>query len=152
MQLATNRMNFTTSSVAEFNYARFLIKSQSAEKGIADIVTVLGVHSDSFAALDKTLSFISRRFQCKIKKIRRKRALVLFVPLKKVKFNSLKHESWFRIELIPVKLYCGRFTIEYNFRTGEIMWVCENNVTRCFIIICYCNGLREKKVIKIISK
>lgn len=152
MQLSTNRMNFTTSSVAQFNYARFLIKSQSTQKGITDIVTVLGVHSDGFAALDKTLSFISRRLQCKVKKIRKKRALVLFVPLKKVRFNGHKPESWFRIELMQVKLYCGHFSIECDFRTGEVMCIYENNVARCHNIFYFYIGKSEKKMVPIISK
>lgn len=152
MQLTTNRMNFTTSSVAQFNYARFLTKSQSPQKGITDIVTVLGIHSDGFAALDKTLSFISRRLQCKIKKIRKKRALVLYVPLTKVRFNSHKPESWFRIELNQMELHCGHISVECDFRTGEIMCNCANNVVRCYSIIYFCTGSSGKKLLTIISK
>lgn len=152
MQLTTSRMNFTTSSVAQFNYARFLTKSLSPQKGITDIVTVLGIHSDGFAALDKTLSFISRRLQCKIKILRKKRALVLFVPLKKMRFNSHKPESWFRIELTQMKLYCGHISVECDFRTGEIMCNCENNVTRCYNIIYFCNGITGKKALKNLCK
>lgn len=143
MQLPTNRVNFTTSSVAQFNYARFLTKSQSPQKGITDIVTVLGVHSDSFAALDKTL------FQCKIKKITRNRSLVLFVPLKNVEFNIRKPKNWFRIKLTQVR----HFSIECDFQTGEMIWISDNNVAQCCDnIIYYCNWSREKKMFKNVCK
>lgn len=151
MQLSTNRVNFTQSSVAQFNYARFLTKSSSTQKGIADIVTVLGVHSDGFPVLDKSLSVISR-LETKIRKSGKNRAVVLFVPPKKVRFKIYRPESWFQLELTHVKLYCGHIYYECNFRTGEIMCFFKNNTPQCSNIINLCYGSRGKKELNIISK
>ncbi|CAH2076213.1 unnamed protein product, partial [Iphiclides podalirius] len=52
MQLATSRVHFTSSSIAQCNYVRLLNKHQSAERGIHNIVTLLGLHSEDLTYLD----------------------------------------------------------------------------------------------------
>lgn len=152
MQLSTNRVNFTTSSVAQFNYARFLTKSSSTQKGISDIVNVLGVHCDGFAAFEKTRSVISWRLANKVRILRKSRALVLFVPPKKVKFKIDKPESWCRIELTHMKLYCGFISTECNFWTGEIMCFFKNKTLKYYTIVDFTNESRGKDELKVISK
>lgn len=49
MQFSTNRVHFTASSVAQFNYAKFVNKSRGTRLDVVqDIVTVLGLHDEKF--------------------------------------------------------------------------------------------------------
>ncbi|KAI5638817.1 formin-like domain-containing protein [Phthorimaea operculella] len=115
MQLATSRVNFTTTSVAQFNYAQFLRHQGTTHKGVEDIVNVLGIHSEDFATLDKTLAFITKKLRSKIRILRNKRALL---AEKTVKFNFEKSIEWFLFLVLVIQFENHQIRIICDWKTG----------------------------------
>ncbi|XP_013179598.1 PREDICTED: formin-2 isoform X2 [Papilio xuthus] len=122
MQLATSRVNFTNSSVAQYNYVKLLNKPNSAERGVHNIVTVLGLHSDDFALVD---------FDTKVKRARRKlfrktqlldddRTLVPYVR-KTLTINMDRAVEWFRIVIFNTKRKFCETLVEWDMRSGVII-------------------------------
>lgn len=74
MQFSTNRVNFTPSSIAQFNYAKFLQKKRRASpSNVQDIVTVLGLHHENVFIFNDTDTLLNLR---KRKNASRSRILV----------------------------------------------------------------------------
>ncbi|XP_049867761.1 protein cappuccino-like isoform X2 [Pectinophora gossypiella] len=124
MQLSASRVHFTSSSVAQFNYVRFLGKTGSTQRGIEDIVTVLGLHNDNSASLDKTLAFVSKRLRCKIRRLRNRRALV-HIPVKKINFNFQKSIEWFIFVIFAITLDTREIKFVCDWKIGTVMCFCE---------------------------
>lgn len=131
MQLSTSRVNFTSSSVAHFNYVRFLSKRGSIN-GISDIATVLGLHSENFTKsfpfiLSKKLRRLSRSFKntCTV---------IVHVPSKKLKINIRKSKKWFSFIVVALNKKYIRIEIECDLRTGITMCVCKINKSGYFYV------------------
>lgn len=119
MQLSTNRVNFTSASISQLNYAKFLCKSGSTQKGIEDIVTILGLHRDNFSR-EKRLNVVSRRLRSTARRLRNKGALVPFVPPKNVKFNFEKPVSWYIVVVFALYNENCEIQLMCDLRTGVL--------------------------------
>lgn len=125
MQLSTNRVNFTSASIAQLNYAKFLCKSGSTQKGIEDIVSILGLHRDNFSR-EKRLNVVSRRLRSTARGIKNKRALVPFESPKKVFFNFVKPVTWHHFVVFALIKENCELQLKCDLRTEVlIMCICE---------------------------
>lgn len=138
MQLSTNRVNFTSSSVAQINYVEFLNKSRTTKKGVQDIVTILGLHTDeafSYNTQKKTKLLWQRSVtRC----LKNKYAVMAYVPLKSLKINFEKTLRWFQY----VFLY---------FNQGEHKIAISCDMKMAIIKIDYCCGGQNESLIFIIK-
>lgn len=127
MQLSTSRMNFTTSSVAQFNYVQFVNKFRSSRKNFQDIVTVLGLHTDDIQILNlEELKEKRVRHNLVSKREKRNLDLVLY-RVKKMTFQIRKTALWFRIAFIAINQPGYSFKIIYDLKMASI-------VTEVFIV------------------
>lgn len=117
MQISTNRVNFTNSSVAHFNYVKFLGQQRSTEKGVQDIVTILGLHTDEIT-LNTGLVSASRRYRSASRRLK-KRTLAL-VSVKKLYFKMLKTVQWYRSVLLVLNCDRQRIKVKSDLRIGII--------------------------------
>lgn len=121
MQLATSRVNFTNSSVAQYNYVKLLNKPNSAERGVHNILTVLGLHSDDFALvdLDTKVRRARRKFYRKTTLLENDRTLVPYVR-KTMTINMDRAVEWFRIVIFNTKRKFCETLVEWDMRSGVI--------------------------------
>ncbi|VVC98382.1 unnamed protein product [Leptidea sinapis] len=117
MQLSTSRVKFTNSSISQFNYVKFLCKYQSKRKGIQDIVTILGLHSDNVASFDRDFLGVSSG----VLKRKKESTLMVYVS-KKLRFNFARTSKWF---VIVLNGECGA-QLEYDLRTATDDTVSKN--------------------------
>lgn len=103
MQLSTNRVNFTNSSVAQFNYVTFLSQFRSRRKGVQDIGNIVRLHNDDFALLKAEVSPKIKLLRAVSKCLINNRALVLYVPPKKLKMFAPKTMQWYRFQMLVLK-------------------------------------------------
>ncbi|XP_068632499.1 uncharacterized protein [Battus philenor] len=122
MQLGTSRVNFTNSSITHFNYVKLLNKHQSAESGVHNILTLLGLHSDDLTYVD---------FNTKVRRVRRKlfrksppaKHYKELIPYdrKKMTINIDKTWRWFRIVILTLKRKFGEIILEWDTRSCVII-------------------------------
>lgn len=107
MQISTSRVNFTSSSVAQINYVEFVNKFRTTKKGVQDIVTILGVHTEDVFTKTKKKSPKSlwrlSLDKCLIKKSKQNQlALVKCVPLQRIKVNFERTLEWFQSVILNI--------------------------------------------------
>ncbi|XP_061704106.1 formin-2-like isoform X1 [Cydia pomonella] len=129
MQLATNRVNFTSSSRAHFNYVKLLSKYRDAQEGIQGIVTILGLHNEEYTAFAE-YKFIPKNFTVKFT-----RALVLYVPRKLPILTFV----------IPVYSQYTLFVVKME--RGELIVLCD--IKRVVLIVKYVKKCPVMYVIRV---
>lgn len=135
MQLSTNRVNFTTASVAQFNYMKFLSQFRSKDKkDVQDIVTILGLHTDDVATFDKFYisDYAAPKYYCVLEN-RTRQSLVPYVT-KKLSFNIEKTSKWFHV-IIDIN---PNIKMECDLRTATLTMVLFGS--KCYVIMiknCY---------------
>lgn len=122
MQFSSNRVNFTT-SVAHYNYAKLLSKSQTARKRVQDIVTILGLHTDDPAPFTPS----AQKVNCcyfDIECSKKNSALVLYLT-KTLKYRD-KIMSWLKFKTIVYSEYLN-MEIEFDMktRTSTVFFCCD---------------------------
>lgn len=122
MQISTNRVNFTNSSVAHFNYVKFLGQQRSTEKGVQDIVTILGLHTDEIT-LSTGLVSASRRLRSASRKLK-KRTLAL-VPISKFYYKIERTVQWYQSVLFVMNSNRQRIKVECDIRIGIVTMECK---------------------------
>ncbi|CAG9785527.1 unnamed protein product [Diatraea saccharalis] len=118
MQFATSRVNFTNSSIAHFNYVKFFGQHSCPEKGVQDIVTILGLHSDEITSINTGLVSASRRHRSASRRLKR-RALVI-VPQRKLNFTLHKPVRWSKSVIVIVNDERRKIKVECDLRTGIV--------------------------------
>ncbi|XP_075974205.1 formin protein cappuccino isoform X2 [Anticarsia gemmatalis] len=120
MQLSTNRVNFTNTSVAQFNYVTFLSQFRSRKKGVQDIGSVLRLHNDDFALM--SAGFAPKiKFQRAVSKcFPSNRALVVYVPQKKLTMNVPKSLQWYRFVMFVLNRENQKIQIECDMKMSVI--------------------------------
>lgn len=129
MQISTSRVNFTNSSVAHFNYVKFLGQHRSAEKGVQDIVTILGLHTDEIT-INTGLVSAARRFRSASRRSR-KRDWVL-VALNTLRFKIERSSQWCRSVIITMKSERQRVKVECDLAIGVMTM--EYEITSSYVI------------------
>ncbi|XP_063621549.1 protein cappuccino-like isoform X2 [Cydia splendana] len=104
MQLATNRVNFASSSRAHFNYVKLLSKYRDAQEGIHDIVTILGLHNEEYTAFE--YKFVPKNVTFK----RFSRALVPYMP-RKLLILTIGIPVYSQYTVFVVKMKCGELKV-----------------------------------------
>lgn len=124
MQLSSNRVYFTYSSVSQYNYGKFLSHPRGTSvEGINDIVTVLGLHRKD-TCYSKSTVVVGKKWRSKASRLRVLKSIVPYKPLKRLKFNC-DTTQWFRGQLLfVVKNEYHRVLFEFDLRFGS--------VTMCF--------------------
>lgn len=125
MRLSTNRVNFTNSYVAQFNYVKFLCKYQSKRKGIQDIVTILGLHSDEIASYD--IQSV-KTDDCCVKLQWSQNSLVLCVS-KKLCIYFERTMQWY-VVVLNMHGKSMKMIFEYDLKSREVRTKLLN--MRCF--------------------
>lgn len=118
MQLSTSRVNFTNTSVSQLNYVKFLSK-RSSQKGVQDIVTILGLHTDDATTFCVTNT--SEEKLCLVHAVEKIHywSLVPYHP-KQLKYNFIRPSEWFKTVLL-VENHSNYVTrIECDLRSGTI--------------------------------
>lgn len=141
MQLSTNRVNFTNSTVAQFNYVEFLSQFRSRRRGTHNYGNILRLHNDdvAFSAVE-TESSTKIKFQHVLSKcLKYKRALVLYVPPKNLTSNIPKSSQWYRYvifvlykrnQIILVQCNLKMLSIEIQvYLRSKTTVLCTINVT-----------------------
>ncbi|XP_026732319.1 formin-2-like isoform X2 [Trichoplusia ni] len=141
MQLSTNRVNFTNSTVAQFNYVEFLSQYRSRRRGTHNYGNILRLHNDDVASsVVETESSTKIKFHRFLSKcLKYKRALVLYVPPKKLTTKVPKTSQWYRYvifvlykgnQIILVQCDIKMLSIEIQvFLRSKTTVLCTINVT-----------------------
>lgn len=107
MQLSTNRVNFTNSSVSQFNYVKFLSKFRSSHKDVHDLNTILGLHSavdiSDYDIISDVNVLLEPKYKRAIWQNKNSKSLVPFVSRKKLKFYGEKYCQWYKCVILFVK-------------------------------------------------
>ncbi|XP_026752070.2 formin-2-like isoform X2 [Galleria mellonella] len=116
MQLSASRVNLTNSSVAHFNYVKFLSHRYTEEKSAQDVVSIFGLHSEEFVTINAGL--VSQRIRSTAKRNKNRRALVLYVPPKILTLNFNKPEHWYNFIMLTVAKKYYTIKIQCNLKSG----------------------------------
>lgn len=128
MQLSTNRVNFTTTTVAQFNYMKFLSQFRSKDKkDVQNIVTILGLHTDDVAIFDISECEYEEPKQCSALESRVFKSLIPYVT-KKLSFNLSRNSNW---SLVEFDLYKNTKII-CDFKTMALTMVLSES--KCYVI------------------
>ncbi|XP_030027501.2 formin-2 isoform X2 [Manduca sexta] len=151
MHFSANRVNFTSSSVAQINYVEFLNKFRSTKQGIQDIVTILGVHTDDVfsSGTKKTPKALWRRsfYKC----IKKKDSLVPYTRVKKLKFQFGRTSQWLSVAVLVINKSNSKMYINCDLKVGLIeirFYVCKNGHTLYDIKVTktiYCGCWNDRK-------
>lgn len=119
MQLSTNRVNFTNTSVAQFNYVTFLSHFRSRKKGVQDIGNIVRLHNDGYTTL-KGFS-LKTKFQRAVSKcLEKNRAVVLYVR-RKLRINVPQDLQWYRFVIFVLNKGNEKIVFECDMRTCVII-------------------------------
>lgn len=124
MQLSTSRVNFTNTSVSQFNYVKFLSKFRSSRKDVHDLNTILGLHYVDLSHYDiisddDPLLKHEHQPSCQSKNIN---SLVPFLHPKKLKFKVEKNPQWHKCVVLHVKRngYVMEISCDLRTRTMDL--------------------------------
>lgn len=117
MQLSTNRVNFTSSSVAHFNYIK-LLSTRYRENNINDIVSVLGLQTDEVVTIKA--GYASQRQRSRSRRKNREQDLMVFAQPKKLTMKFSKQRLWYRVPVVVVNQKCYVFRVVCDLRTSVI--------------------------------
>ncbi|XP_028175572.1 protein cappuccino isoform X2 [Ostrinia furnacalis] len=141
MQISTNRVNFTNSSVAHFNYVKFLGQHRIADKGVQDIVTILGLHTDEIT-INTGLVSAARRFRSASR--RAKKCAWVLVPLKKLSYRIERTTQWCKTVILVMNSERQRIKVESDLAIGVLTM--EYEVTSSYVI-----SIRNSMLQKVMS-
>lgn len=133
MQLSTNRVNFTNSSIAQFNYVKFLNKHRDTQEGINDIVTILGLHTEEHTAFETEIKFTSKSDPLILNTVNANKKLIVYVPKKEPSINFLYNipVQWFRYTMYV--LNGERRRIKFKSDVRKVVLVIEY-IEKCSIL------------------
>lgn len=143
MQLSTNRVNFTNTSVSQFNYVKFLSKFRSSRhRDVQDIKTILGLHSEDLSYYDIISvagAIIKPKYQRALSKYKNNKSIVPFVSSKKLKFYVEKCFLWYQCVIVVVKRdgFVTEISCDLKTRTMKLCTKAESCVIRLKGNKCY---------------
>ncbi|KAI8422362.1 hypothetical protein MSG28_006223 [Choristoneura fumiferana] len=133
MQLSTNRVNFTNSSIAQFNYVKFLSKHRDTQDGINDIVTILGLHTEEHTAFETEFKFTSKSDPVIIDIVNTNKELMVYEPKKQpsITFFYDIPVQWFRYTMFVLNGEKRRIKVKSDVR--KVVLIVEY-IEKCSIL------------------
>lgn len=144
MRLAANRVNLTSSSIAQCNYVKLLDKHQSTEKGIHNIVTLLGLQSDDLTYLDfdTKVRRKRRRLFRKSTSLRSNWEIVQYV-VRRLSIRVNRTVKWYRVAVIKTRRKFYQTIVECDLKSGVIIMTMRRHCDDESIYNLELSGLHE---------